>query len=183
MAIPCELFVQNYFFIVSQLYPHKNIDLAIKTFKLLNLNLVIVGEGPEKTRLKKIIGESANIKLSGFIPDEKLAHFYQNCLAYLICNEEDFGISPIEAMIFGKPVLALRRGGAIETVLEGVTGEFFDKLEQNELTQAIGAINGKIKNKGYDSAAIKKYSEKFGFERFKKEILDILANLGYNDYN
>ncbi|MEK7659151.1 MAG: glycosyltransferase [Patescibacteria group bacterium] len=171
--------IQSYFLIVSQLYPHKNIDLAIKTFKLLNLNLVIIGEGPEKRRLKKLIGDSINIKLLGFIPDEKLPYFYENCLAYLICNEEDFGISPIEAMSFGKPVLAYKSGGAAETVLSGITGEFFDKLEQDELAEAVESISKKIKNDCYNNAGIRKYSEKFGFERFKKEILDILESLKY----
>lgn len=176
-----KLKIKNYFLIVSQLYPHKNINLAIEAFKNLpKFNLLIIGEGPEKRGLERLIGDSANIKLLGFIPDEELLHYYQNCLAYLICNEEDFGISPIEAMSFGKPVLALRRGGATETVLKGMTGEFFDKLEQNELAEAVKSITKKIKNNCYDDAAIIKYSEKFGFERFKKEILDILLNSKYN---
>jgi len=169
-----------YFLIVSQLYPHKNIDLAIETFKNLNLNLVIIGEGPEKRRLQKLIGDSINIKLLGFISDEELGRYYRDCLAYLICNEEDFGISPIEAMSFGKPVLAYRKGGTTETVLEGINGEFFDKLGQNELAEAVKLISKKIKNNHYNNAGIRKYSEKFGFERFKKEILDILLNSKYN---
>ncbi len=169
-----------YFLIVSQLYPHKNIDLAIEAFKKLNLNLLIIGEGPEKRRLQKLIGDSASIKLLGFVSDEELPHYYQNCLAYFICNEEDFGISPIEAMSFGKPVLAYRKGGAAETVLENATGEFFDKLEPDEIAQALESISRKIKNDCYDSAAIRKHSEKFSFERFKKEVLDIVKDLEYN---
>ncbi|MEK7536956.1 MAG: glycosyltransferase [Patescibacteria group bacterium] len=172
---------QNYFLIVSQLYPHKNIDLAVETFKNLpEFNLIIAGEGPEKKHLKKLVGESGNIKLVSFVPDEELSFYYQNCLAYLICNEEDFGISPIEAMSFGKPVLAYNAGGATETVLEGITGEFFYKLKQDELAEAIKSIDRKIRDGRYNKEAIGKYSKKFSFERFKKEILDILGDLKYN---
>ena len=175
------LFVQNYFLTVSQLYPHKNIDLAISTFKNLSeLNLLIIGEGPEKKRLRKLIGDSVNIKLLGFVSDEELSGYYQNCLAYLICNEEDFGISPVEAMSFGKPVLALRQGGAVETVLEGITGEFFEKTEPDNLAKAAKSMIENVKDNRYDSGVIKKHSEKFGFERFKKEILDLVKSLDYN---
>ena len=174
---------KDYFLIVSQLYPHKNIDLAIRAFKNLpKLNLLIAGDGPEYKRLKKL--KSGNVKLLGFIPDEELAHYYKNCSAYLICNEEDFGISPVEAMSFGKPVLAYKKGGAEETILEGATGEFFYNLDHNELAKAVESISRKIKNGRYDSAAIKKYSEKFNFRRFKKEILDLIGALNYNqDYS
>ena len=171
----------NYFLIVSQLYPHKNIDLAIEAFKKIpELNLVIIGDGPEKERLVKKAFGFSNIKLLGFVKDEDLSVYYKNCLGYLICNEEDFGISPIEAMSFGKPVLAYKYGGATETILEGKTGEFFDKLKVDDLSRAIELFNEKIKSGYFSLAAIKKHSEKFGFERFKKEILDLVKNLGYD---
>ena len=181
MAVP-ERF-SPYFLIVSQLYPHKNIDLAVEAFKKLpEFNLVIVGEGPEhrnlKIKIKKL--KLRNVKLLGFVPDEELSHYYQNCLAYLICNEEDFGISPVEAMSFGKPVLAYKKGGAAETVLDGVTGEFFVRQEPDKLAESVRTLNEKIKNGGYDAGVIKKHSEKFGFERFKKEIIDLVGSLGYN---
>ena len=172
---------QNYFLIVSQLYPHKNLDLAIKTFKLLkHLNLVIIGDGPEKKRLGKLIGDSTNVKLLGFVSDEDLPLYYKDCLAYLICNEEDFGISPVEAMSFGKPVLAYKKGGAQESVLEGITGEFFERLEPDNLSEGVELIIEKIKNNQFNSMAIKKHSEKFSFGRFKKEVFDIIKKLGYN---
>ncbi len=172
----------SYFLIVSQLYPHKNIDLAVEAFKFLNdLNLVIVGEGPEKKRLKKMIGDSVNIKLLGFVPDEELAYYYQNCLAYIICNEEDFGISPIEAFSFGKPVLAFKLGGAAETNLKGVTGEFFEDTRPETLAKAIKAFDNTLKTGVFALESIKEHSRKFGLERFKKEMLDLVIGLGYNE--
>ncbi|OHB17149.1 MAG: hypothetical protein A2913_02180 [Parcubacteria group bacterium RIFCSPLOWO2_01_FULL_40_65] len=171
---------KGYFLIVSQLYPHKNLDLAINAFKKNpELDLVIIGDGPERKRLGEKAFGFSNIKLLGFIQDEELPAHYENCLGYLICNEEDFGISPIEAMSFGKPVLAYNKGGATETVLEGITGEFFEKLEPDNLAEAVKLISEKIKNGHFSPAAIKKHSEKFGFEKFKKEVLNITENLVY----
>lgn len=168
----------HYFLIVSQLYPHKNIDLAVRAFKdLPDLNLVIVGGGPEKKRLEKLLGESGNIKLAGFLPDEELTAYYKNCSAYLLCNEEDFGISPVEAMLHGKPVLALRRGGGVETVKEGITGEFFNEADKESLKKAVAEITIKIMSGHYSPEKIKKRAEKFGFENFKKGILKVVGDL------
>ena len=168
----------GYFLIVSQLYPHKNIELAIKTFKNLpEFDLVVIGQGPEKRWLQKLIVESGNIKLLGFVPDEELPGYYENCLAYLICNEEDFGISPVEAMFFGKPVLALRKGGSIESVIEGETGEFFNEETVEDLASAARFIHGNAKAGRYDTKKMIKHAESFGFDRFKKEILEIVNEM------
>lgn len=175
--------MRNYFLIVSQLYPHKNLDLAIDAFKKIpELNLIIIGDGPEYENLKIKIKKSKleNVRLLGFVPDEQLPQYYQNCLGYLICNEEDFGISPIEAMFFGKPVLAYKKGGAIETVIEGKTGEFFERLEPDDLSVSIRLIGEKMRNGYFNQAAIKKHAEKFGFKRFRKEVLDLVKSLQYN---
>ncbi|MEK7579763.1 MAG: glycosyltransferase [Patescibacteria group bacterium] len=185
LALNSETSKKDYFLIVSQLYPHKNIDLAIEAFKKIpEINLAIIGEGPEYKNLKFKIEnlKLKNVKLLGFVPDKELPVYYQGCLAYLICNEEDFGISPVEAMSYGKPVLAYKSGGAVETIKEGLTGEFFTSLTKEELAKALSLIQKNIESGKYSPELIKKHSEKFGFERFKNEILDIIRNLGYN-YN
>ncbi len=114
------------------------------------------------------------MELLGFIPDEELSYYYQNCLGYIICNEEDFGISPVEAMSYGKPVLAYKKGGALETVSEGISGEFFEKLESEDLASKIKEFYKRIVSGKYNPLKIKKSSEKFSQKRFKKQILDIL---------
>ena len=168
----------DYFLIVSQLYPHKNLDLAIQAFKKFpEFDLVVIGQGPEKKRLQKMIGNSDNIKLTGFVSDKELSSHYQNCLAYLICNEEDFGISPVEAMMHGKPVLALSKGGSLETVIEGETGEFFNEETPEDLVSAARFIHGNVKSGRYDAKKIIKHAERFGFGRFKKEILEIVTEM------
>jgi len=166
----------GYYLLVSRLYKHKNIDIAIEAFEKLNLPLVIVGTGPEYKKLKFVIrnAKSRNIKLIGFIPDEGLPYYYQNCRAFIMPQEEDFGITPIEAMSFGKPVLALKKGGATETVIEGVTGEFFDDPIPEALADGIRRLNENYPK--YDIETIKSQAQKFSAERFREEIKRLVYN-------
>src|SRR3989338_3133152 len=166
----------GYYLLVSRLYKHKNIDIAIEAFEKLNLPLVIVGTGPEYKKLKFVIrnAKSRNIKLIGSIPDEGLPYYYQNCRAFIMPQEEDFGITPIEAMSFGKPVLALKKGGATETVIEGVTGEFFDDPIPEALADGIRRLNENYPK--YDIETIKSQAQKFSAERFREEIKRLVYN-------
>ncbi|MDO8496637.1 MAG: glycosyltransferase [bacterium] len=164
----------DYYLIVSRLYKHKNIDIAIEAFNKLNLPLVIIGDGPEKERLKSKIEKGKNIKLLGFISDEELPYYYQNCRVFIMPQEEDFGITPIEAMSFGKPVLALRKGGAVETIIEGKTGEFFNDPIPEALADGVRRLNENYQN--YDPDFIKKHTEKFSVTKFRGEILKLVYN-------
>ena len=110
----------------------------------------------------------------GFIPDDELPHYYQNCRAFIMPQEEDFGITPIEAMSFGKPILALRKGGAIETIIEGQTGEFFNDPIPEGLADGVRRLNENYTN--YDGEKIKQQARKFSTKRFKNEILKLVYN-------
>lgn len=165
----------NYYLIVSRLYPHKNIDIAIEAFSKLNLPLIIIGDGPEKKRLLRYCAtvlKFKNIKFLGFVPDEELPYYYQNCRALIMPQEEDFGLTPIEAMRFGVPTLALRKGGALETLREGITGEFFDDPIPEALADGVRRLNENYHN--YRPDVIIPHAQKFSVERFRKEILDIV---------
>ncbi|MBI2626941.1 MAG: glycosyltransferase [Parcubacteria group bacterium] len=168
----------DYFLIVSQLFKHKNIDIAIRAFAKLQWPLIIVGRGPEKTSLKSLTKrlDAKNIFFTGFVNDQELQTLYQNSIAFVMPQEEDFGITPVESMSHGKPILALRRGGAKESIIEGVTGEFFD--DPNPIVLADGArrIYEKIKTGYYSPLVLKKHAEKFSEERFKKQILDFIES-------
>ena len=168
----------EYFLIVSQLFKHKNIDIAIRAFAKLQWPLVIIGHGPQELYLKNLAKRlgSRNIVFLGFIKDKELSWWYHNSTAFVMPQEEDFGITPIEAMSYGKPVLALRRGGAKESIIEGVTGEFFD--DPNPIVLADGArrIWEKIKTGYYSPLVLKKHAEKFSEDRFKKQILDFIES-------
>jgi len=160
-----------YYLIVSRLYPHKNIKLAVKVFNKLKHELVIVGNGPLKNKLQKIA--SKNIKFPGHVSDEELAVYYQNCKALIMPQEEDFGLTQIEAMSLSKPVLALRRGGALETIREGITGEFFDDPIPEALADGIRRLNENYGN--YSPEEIKKSVSQFSVENFRKQILNLIA--------
>jgi glycosyltransferase involved in cell wall biosynthesis len=158
----------EYYLIVSQLRRYKRIDLAIEAFNKLGLELTIIGDGPEKENLKQIAQK--NIKFLGWLPDEKIVKYYQNCKAFIFPAEDDFGIAPVEAMSYGKPVLAYRKGGATETVIEGKTGEFFDY--ENPAILADGVR--RLRMKKYDADFIKSHAQQFSEERFKKEIKEFI---------
>lgn len=164
--------IKDYFLIVSQLRPYKRIDLAIEAFNDLNLPLVIIGEGPERKKLEKIA--KGNIKFLGFQPINVVRRFYQNCLAFIFSGEDDFGIAPVEAMSFGKPVLAYRGGGALETVKEGITGEFFDELSSASLKDGVCRLL--LQRPNYQSADISQHAGQFGEDRFRKEILEFIES-------
>ena len=149
--------------IVSQLTPYKKIDLAVEAFNKLDLPLVIIGQGPEEKRLKKLSFE--NIKFLGWQSDAVVRRHYQNCQAFIFPGEDDFGIAPVEAMSFGRPVLAYRKGGALETIIEGISGEFFDDLTVESLADGVRRLL--LNTDNYSSLVIKKTVEKFSYERFE----------------
>lgn len=165
---------KDYFLIVSRLFPHKNIDIAIEAFNRLNLPLLIVGDGPQYKNLRSKI-ENKKIKFAGFVPDEELPNYYQNCKAFIMPQEEDFGLTPLEAMSFGKPVLALRQGGATETILEGQTGEFFDDPIPEGLADGIRRLNENYKN--YDPEFIISHALKFSPDKFRKEMVNLINGI------
>ncbi len=160
-----------YYLIVSRLFPHKNIHVAIDAFNKLGYELVIIGDGPAKKDLKKIAGK--NIKIVGHKNDDEVGEYYRNCKAFIMPQEEDFGLTPLEAMSFGKPVLALRKGGALETIAESVTGEFFDDPIPEALADGIRRLNENYHT--YNPQVIQKWAEKFSRDKFKEEMLKLVA--------
>ena len=161
----------EYYLIVSQLRRYKRIDLAIEAFNKLGLELMIIGDGPEKKNLQQIAHR--NIKFLGWLSDGKVAEYYRNCTAFIFPAEDDFGIAPVEAMSYGKPVLAYRKGGAIETIVEGKTGEFFDY--ENSAVLADGVRRLRLNLKNYDPKFIQSHVQQFSEEKFKKEIKEFVA--------
>jgi len=167
---------KDYFLIISQMTPYKRIDLAVEAFNKLKLPLVIIGDGPERRKLEKLAAE--NVKILGWQDDETVGEYYKNCYAFIFPGEDDFGITPIEAMSYGKPVLALRSGGAKETVLPGLNGEFFDAATPEVL--ADGARRLRENYSKYSPMVIRKWAERFSPERFRKELVAYINKIGYN---
>ena len=162
---------EEYFLIVSQLSPYKRIDLAIDAFNKLELPLVIIGQGRDYKRLKKMAGP--NIHLMGWLPDDLTRSYYKNCAGFIFPGEDDFGITVVEAMSHGKPILAYRKGGATETMIEGVTGEFFNEPVTESLVDGIRRLRGKE----YSLKEIQERAEKFSEDEFKKKFKQTLIDI------
>jgi len=152
----------KHFLVVSRLLRYKRIDLAIEAANRLGVSLKIVGTGEEEKRLKKIAGPT--IEFLGFVGDDKLSSIYSDCQAVIFPTDEDFGIVPVEAMSFGKPVIAFDKGGAKETIVAGKTGEFFSESTPESLAKVWESFDP-TKYKAGDCRA---QAQKFSKDRFRK---------------
>jgi glycosyltransferase involved in cell wall biosynthesis len=156
---------QGYYLVVSRLSPYKRIDIVVKAFNKLKFPLVIIGAGSEFSSLQAMA--SPHVKLIGFQSDEVVRNYLKYCNAFIFSAEDDFGITAVEAMASGKPVLALRRGGATETVIEGVTGEFFDAPLEELVADGIRRMRNNMD--AYDPDVIRRHAEQFSRTRFLHE--------------
>ncbi|KKT28700.1 MAG: Glycosyl transferase group 1 [Candidatus Yanofskybacteria bacterium GW2011_GWA1_44_21] len=160
----------DFYLIVSRLYDYKNISIAIDAFNKIKKPLVIVGDGPNRMKLSRIA--KSNIKFTGHLSDDKIAEYYASCRAFVMPQEEDFGLTPVEAMSFGKPVLALKKGGALEIIEKGVNGEFFDDPITECLVDGIRRLDANYPN--YNPEKIKKSVKIFSREKFRNDILELI---------
>lgn len=164
-----------YFLIVSRLVPYKRIDIAIEACNELQLPLKIVGVGSEIDKLKSIAGPT--IEFVGSLTDKQLIEYYKNSVALLFPGLEDLGLTVIEAQAYGKPVIAYKAGGALETIQEGKTGEFFYPQTASALRKKLQLLLKKRKIKLESAtrsryhAQAKQYVKRFNQRRFKKELV------------
>ncbi|OGY26345.1 MAG: hypothetical protein A2Z42_03395 [Candidatus Woykebacteria bacterium RBG_19FT_COMBO_43_10] len=152
----------GYFLIVSRLGGYKKVGIVVEAFNRLGLPLKIVGYGPQVDYLKSIA--KGNIELLGRVSDDEVGKLMVSCSALIFPTHEDFGIVPVETMAASKPVIAYRGGGALETVLEGVTGEFFDQQTPGDIIKTVKRFQP---NK-YSPVACQTQAKKFSEEKFKR---------------
>lgn len=169
---------EKYFLIVSRLSAYKKIDVAIEAFNKLGLPLLIVGEGKEKNRLEMMAEK--NVKFMGWISEKELPGIYKNARAFVFPGVDDFGMAPATAQVLGIPVIALKKGGAMEIVEEGKTGELFDSSTPEVLADSVRRFLER--ENIYDSEYIKRSAEKFGKERFKKEISEFIERVTNSNF-
>ena len=168
-----KLKIKNYYLIVSRLEPYKKIDLAIRVFNRLNKQLVIIGEGSQEKKLKQIAGK--NITFLSKLSDVELGNFYSSAQALIIPQEEDFGYVSLEAQLFGCPVLAYKKGGVLETIIENKTGIFFDNQDERSLSQTVERFdkigyNLRKNIEVFGRQNLKKFSKKFFVDNFLKNL-------------
>ena len=163
--------VDDYYLVLSRLVPYKRIDLAIEACNRLGRRLVIIGDGPDRARLEKLAGPQT--QFLGRQSDSQVNHYASRCRALLFTGEEDFGMVPLEVNAAGRPVIAFRGGGAMETVVDGITGVFFDQATSASLEAAIEDFE----SRSWHQQSLRKHAEKFDRSVFTFRILQFLSSV------
>lgn len=156
--------VDDYFLIVSRLIPYKRIDLAVQAATRLSLPLKIGGRGRDLDRLKSMAGPT--VEFLGYVPDSELAGLMARARAFIFPGLEDFGITPVQAQAAGRPVIAFAGGGALDTVIPGVTGETFDTLSVDSLASVMATFDASR----YDPQVIREHALRFDTRLFAQQI-------------
>jgi glycosyltransferase involved in cell wall biosynthesis len=153
--------------VVSALVPYKRVDLAISAARLAGMPLTIVGDGPELETLRAMGG--VGIEFRGWCTNEEIRDLYRSSIATILPGEEDFGIVPLEAQACGRPVVALGRGGARETVVDGETG-----LLVEPGVEALADGLRRAAARSWDADRIRQHAESFGRVRFVTQIQEVI---------
>jgi glycosyltransferase involved in cell wall biosynthesis len=174
----------SFYLVVSALVPYKRVDIAVEAFNRLRLPLVVIGVGPERPKLER--HASSSVTFLGWQPDAVVRDYYRQCEALIFPGEEDFGIVPLEAQACGKPVIALGKGGALETVIplnstgaeampcRSSTGVFFDEPSADALCEAVSMYQQHAA--AFDPVAIRQNALYFDRPEFKTRIATFLAD-------
>lgn len=163
--------VDDFYLIVSRLSAYKRIDLAIAACDQLGRRLIVIGDGPDRARLEQLAGPK--VTFMGRQPDAVVNHAISRCRALLFPGEEDFGLAPLEANAAGRPVIAWRGGGALETVREDETGMFFDE----PTAAAITAAMTRLERHSWDPSRLRTHASAYDRPVFQRRIRDFLMNV------
>ena len=163
-ACPAE----NFYLAGGRLIPYKRLELAVAAFNALGLPLKIFGDGRDRASLERSAGP--NIEFLGWVDEAQRRDLFARCRAFLFPGEEDFGITPLEAMAAGRPVIAYAAGGARETIIDGLTGRFFTEQTPAALAVAVAASLSDV----YDSAAIRAHAEHFARPVFLARMRELI---------
>jgi glycosyltransferase involved in cell wall biosynthesis len=164
----------DYYLVLARLVSYKRIDLAVQACTLLGSRLLVIGDGPDRERLAALAGPT--VSFLGRLSDEEVEYYASRCRALLFPGEEDFGMAPLEIAAAGRPTIAYRAGGAVETIVEGVTGMFFDQQEPESLATAIE----QFEEVEWSGQALRRHAEKFGVDVFQARISAFLDRIGVN---
>jgi glycosyltransferase involved in cell wall biosynthesis len=160
----------DHYLVLGQLVPYKRTDIAVQAFNELGLPLVVIGEGEQAARLRRLA--RGNVRLLGRQPFAVIRQHLQTCKALVFAGVEDFGIVPVEAMAAGAPVIAFGRGGALETVHDGITGCLFHEQTVNALKAAVARIESGALD--IDPIMLHAHAQRFDAARFRREMRAVI---------
>jgi glycosyltransferase involved in cell wall biosynthesis len=161
--------IGSHYLVLAELMAHKRIDVAVRAFNALGRELIVVGDGPEARRLRRIAGP--NVTFTGRASDAHVAELLRTARALVVTAAEEFGIAAVEALASGRPVIALGSGGVLESVVEGETGAYYPESSPQSLAAVVEAFDPM----GVDPAACLAAAERFGTERFQASLRAIVA--------
>ncbi len=167
---------KTYFLAGGRLVSYKRFDLVVEAFTKLGLPLKVFGSGPAEETLRQMAGPT--VEFLGRVSDDERARLFADAIAFINPQEEDFGLTVVEAMAAGRPVIAYKKGGATETVVEGVTGTFIVEQTVDALVETINNFDA---NK-FEPAKIRAHAETFSTERFRKQLLAFVENAHRKSY-
>lgn len=162
----------THYIVLARLVSYKRIDLAVEAMSRLGRKLLVIGEGPATESLKAIAGPT--VRFVGRASDEEVEDYVRTCRALIFPGEEDFGMVPLEVAAAGRPTIAFKRGGAVETVVEGRTGVFFDDQTADALVEAIL----RFENLQWDPITIRRHAENFSVPIFELSMRRFLRRVG-----
>ncbi len=162
--------VGEHYVVLAELMAHKRIDVAVEAFSRLGLPLVVIGDGPEGRRLRKLAGPS--VSFTGRVSDERVAELLSGARALVVTAVEEFGIAAVEALAAGRPVIALGEGGVRESVTPGLTGAFYERNDAAALAETVRAFDALA----IDPAACRAAAERFSVQRFQNRLATIVAD-------
>ena len=162
----------DYYVILARLVAYKRIDLAVEAFTSMNKRLVIIGAGPALADLKSVAGPT--VEFAGRANDAEVEDYVAKCRALIFPGEEDFGMAPLEVAAAGRPTIAYRAGGALETVVEGETGVFFNEQTPRSLIDAVY----EFERQSWSPEILRDHARHFGKEAFAEKMLTFLRRIG-----
>jgi glycosyltransferase involved in cell wall biosynthesis len=165
---------EDYYLVLARLVSYKRIDLAISACNILGKRLVVIGGGPESSKLRALAGPT--VAILGYVSDVEATRYASECRALLFPGEEDFGMAPLELAAAGRPTIAFRAGGALETIVEGTTGIFFDKQDVSSVAEAIL----RFEKMDWDPQALRTHALRFDVGQFRRKFYDLLDGLGFS---
>jgi glycosyltransferase involved in cell wall biosynthesis len=155
---------EDFYLVVSRLLPYKNVDVIVRAFAGSDRKLVVVGKGPDAERLREM--KTPNVLMLSDLTDGQMAWLYKNCRALIAASYEDYGLTPIEAGVWGRPSVALRFGGFLDTIDEGVTGMYFDEPEPRAIADALDRFEAAA----FDPDKIRRHVEQFTEDVFTEKL-------------